>query len=103
MSESIEYIKEISKINKEESQKRRANNKTNSAKLLSSIGISYEEKNNGHHLIVFNEVFTIDFWPSTGKFIIRGDERHFRGVKLLIKIISGKYSQSDMKSLKGER
>ena len=40
-------------------------------KILKDKGINFESKNGGAHLIVDGYECVIDFWPSTGKFIVR--------------------------------
>jgi hypothetical protein len=77
---------EIYKAMKEKSRIKKESNKESSTKLLDTLCIDYESKNNGLHLIVFNENEIIDFWPSTGKFIPRKGKAG-RGVFNLIKRI----------------
>jgi hypothetical protein len=70
---------------KGESQKRRAGNRESSAKILADDGIKFESKNLGAHLIVRGELVTVDFWPGTGKWIVRGGKTG-RGVFNLLKL-----------------
>ena len=68
------------------SQEKRANNRTESARILTEAGFSFESKNDGAHLIVYSPGdFMIDFWPGTGKWIERGTLKTARGVFPLIK------------------
>lgn len=67
------------------SRERKLNNKMQSAAMLDSNGISYTTGNGGIHLVVTHNGLTADFWPTTGKFKIRGQEKYYRGVKNLIK------------------
>ena len=53
-------------------------------------------------LIVSHKGKVADLWPSTGKFNIRGDKRYFRGVRLLIKILRGDYTDEQFKSLRAD-
>lgn len=69
----------------EESKQRRAGNRENSAKILADEGIKFESKNLGAHLIVSGHSITVDFWPGTGKWIIRGGKTG-RGVFNLLKL-----------------
>jgi len=46
------------------------------------MGINIEIKNNGIHIIVDNK---IDFWPTTGKYIVRKNQKKGRGVFNMIK------------------
>lgn len=66
---------------------KRARNQAFSPTLLDDEGISYVVKNHGTHLIVTHNDLTVDFWPSTGKWIFRGDVKKpsGRGVRQLIK------------------
>lgn len=65
-------------------QQKRADNRASSAELLMSAGIAFEEKNGGAHLIVKAPSGLVDFWPGTGRWIVRGSSRAQYGVKRLI-------------------
>ena len=71
--------------NKKESQARRADNRDQSALLLTQAGIPFESKNHGAHLIVTCPHGMIDFWPGTGKWICRATGHESRGVHPLIR------------------
>lgn len=71
---------------KQESMDRRANNRENSASILEEKGIKFERKNMGAHLIVHGQVIVVDFWPGTGKWIVRGTGKTGRGVFNLLKL-----------------
>ncbi len=64
--------------------KRRSNTEY-STKLLQGIGVKFESKNLGSHLIIEGKECLIDFWPSTGKFIPRDGTKKGRGVNNLLK------------------
>lgn len=81
MSESVEIFGCL----KQESQQRRAGNRENSAQILADNCIKFDSKNLGAHLIVHGEAITVDFWPGTGKFIVRGGKTG-RGVFNLLKL-----------------
>lgn len=81
MGEACEIYPDL----KKESQQRRAGNRENSAKILEDEGVKFESKNLGAHLIVHGESVTVDFWPGTGKFIVRGGKTG-RGVFSLLKL-----------------
>lgn len=86
MSEIGDMWKDIKEQRKQESQERRTANIANSASMLVENGLVYATNNNGVHLVVTNgRGSTADFWPSTGKFNIRGQREYHRGVRLLIK------------------
>lgn len=70
--------------NRKESMQRRASNRTNSALVLQKRGISFESKNNGAHLVVGNKPNLFDFWPGTGKWICRSNQKQGRGVFTLL-------------------
>ena len=76
LSETYELMKKVSR-------EKKLSNKEFSTVLLDKMGIDYESKNNGIHLIVFNDLETIDFYPSTGKWIPRGKQAQ-RGVRKLL-------------------
>jgi len=67
---------------------KRADNTTKSTQLLEDRGILFESKNDGAHLIVASRGYpslVADFWPSTGKWIVRENGGKGRGVFPLLK------------------
>lgn len=70
------------------SKARRASNRDGSPKILEREGISFSSRNYGAHLIVYGKVRTADFWPGTGRWIIRGGKKGF-GVFNLVKLLKG--------------
>jgi hypothetical protein len=66
-------------------------------KKLDAAGIKYEVKNKGYHLVIKDLYKTIDFWPTTGVWIVRNDtykngcgeleNKRGDGVKALIQYI----------------
>lgn len=80
MTEEFEAHKEASKA-------RRADNREQSANLLTDHGVQFESKNLGAHLVVTHGERVVDFWPGTGKWIERRKTKHHRGVfKLLTRL-----------------
>jgi len=75
--EGFEFNKELGRI-------KRKKNQSWSTAYLDKCGVKYESKNGGIHLVIGNR---FDFWPSTGKFINRKDQRAGRGVRNLIKLL----------------
>lgn len=69
----------------ERSRIKRESNRANSAKTLQTFGIPFTTHNYGAHLIIKCAEQTIDFWPGTGKWIIRGGPDGKRGVMKLVK------------------
>ena len=84
MARNIERAVELGLT--QESIERRASNRESSATLLTERGIVFEAKNSGAHLIVKHGDKVADFWPGTGKFIVRGGKQG-RGVFNLLKKI----------------
>ncbi len=76
-----DYWRGVKPFLKEQSQKKRANNRESSAELLKTAGIPFVSKNDGAHLIVDERC---DFWPGTGLWMVRGSGRKNRGVQNLI-------------------
>lgn len=75
---------------REESMRKRAANRENSARILREKGIPFEEKSAGVHLILKardGEPFA-DFWPGTGLWIIRATQRRGRGVFKLAALVT---------------
>lgn len=62
---------------------KRADNRKNGAKYLADMGVSFEAKNDGAHLIVQHNGKTADYWPGTGKFKVR-EGKWDRGVTNLM-------------------
>lgn len=73
---------------KKQKNKKKAENNEYSTNLLTKENISFESKNGGNYLIVAGVNSIIDFWPSTGKFIVRGGING-RGVRKVINIAKG--------------
>lgn len=67
-------------------QHKRASNREKSQQLLVKHGVTFTIHNSGAHLIVHSPEGLIDFWPGTGKWIIRG-KADGRGVFNLLKRI----------------
>jgi hypothetical protein len=78
-SEMGEYWRDVKSVGRE----RRAANQDSSSRILSESGLSFETKNLGTHLIITHGERTVDFWPSTGLWIVRKG-RTGRGVHGLI-------------------
>ena len=70
------------------SQDKRALNREQSPKILERAGLLFMAHNNGAHLVVEGENEIADFWPGTGKWIIRVTQQDGRGVRNLIKALS---------------
>jgi hypothetical protein len=70
---------------RKQSQERRANNRDSSAQILTSKGVIFTSNNGGAHLIIRYGSGHIDFWPGTGKWIVRGSDVKGRGVFELLK------------------
>lgn len=83
--ESDDDLGEMFKALRADKKEKRALNTERSTQILVDHGIKFESKNNGAHLIVTGLNGLIDFWPSTGKYIVRkgGDGR---GVFNLLKL-----------------
>ena len=72
------------KAMRELSQEKRERNRAASTAILRRVGIPFESKNDGAHLIV---LYAIDFWPGTGLWIVRKTKKKGRGVRNLLAII----------------
>lgn len=67
------------------SKVKRAQNRSFSAAKLSDEDIRFDERNDGAHLIVYaSDRKTVDFWPGTGLWKVRGSYTEGRGVFKLI-------------------
>jgi hypothetical protein len=72
----------------EHRKERRVRNTTRSTQLLKDKGVEFEAKNGGCHLRISHGDETVDFWPSTGLFMVKNVEKG-RGVHNLLKYING--------------
>lgn len=72
---------------KNASQARRAGNREESPKLLTAAGVTFTTHNLGAHLIVDGPECVVDFWPGTGKWIVRKGGPTGRGVFKLLKFL----------------
>lgn len=52
-----------------------AYNRASSAQILEDLAIDHEIKNMGLHIIVKHSGLVVDFWPGTGKWIVRGNPK----------------------------
>lgn len=99
MGDVGEAFKATKEMRKAESKQRKESNYSSSVQMLIDNGIGFEDK--GYHLIVKHNGMTADFWPTTGKFNIRKTPKYKRGVRMLIKLLRGDYSENDFKSITG--
>ena len=76
-------LAETFRLMKEHTKQKKLSNIEYSTQLLIDKGVEFESKNGGVHLIVTHNGSIADFWPSTGKFQIRG-KGYSRGVKNLL-------------------
>lgn len=92
MGDMGEYWADVKPHLKEQRRERRAHNTDCSTSLLRQRGITFESKNNGHHLVIRRGLHAFDFWPSGGLWHYRTPKKTVvkgRGVfKLLAKIAS---------------
>lgn len=82
-----DYFRDTKEFRESESKKRKERNLNGSTRMLEKNGFDFEEKNGGVHLVVKHNGKIADFWPTTGKFCIRGTNQYKRGVRLLIKLM----------------
>lgn len=74
------------KFMRERSRAKRSHNREQSATLLENSGIEFERKNDGAHLIILSNP-KIDFYPGTGLWRVRGENKSHRGVRHLLKYL----------------
>lgn len=79
-------MKETFILVRKQRQEKRNHNKEQSTNLLRQAEISFESKNSGNHLIILSTP-KIDFYPSTGLWKVRGDNKNHRGVMALLKYL----------------
>lgn len=81
MGDMGEMFKAWNKAKKE----KKLSNQMFSYELVNASFDKVEQKNGGVHLICHHNERIADFWPSTGKYSIRGTKKYKRGVKNLIR------------------
>lgn len=70
-----------------EKQQKRRDNTLYSTALLQRAGVLFTVKNGGAHLVVLAGPHEVDFWPSTGLWIVRGQKAKRGGVRKLIEFV----------------
>lgn len=83
-----EDIGDYYRAKREQSKAKRASNREQSTQMLVDAKVRFESKNDGAHLIINGGKTTIDFWPGTGKWLVRGDKRWNRGIAKLLGLIA---------------
>lgn len=83
MGDMGEHFKDV----KDAGKAKRENNRESSANVLRENNIHFTTNNGGIHLIVEGKDGFIDFWPGTGRWIIRGVAKSGFGVRNLVKEI----------------
>ena len=84
MGDMGDYWQDVRPAMIKESQRKRASNRAYSALTLSNLGVVFESRNDGAHLIVQGLSSVIDYWPGTGLWRERGSVATGRGVKSLV-------------------
>ena len=78
---------EVWRAHRKHRQEKRHANQQSSTEILTARGIQFESKNAGVHLIVRHNDHVVDFWPSTGRWIARGNNRSGRGIQKLFQYL----------------
>jgi len=93
MGDMGDYWRDVKGHFKERSKQKRQSNTDWSTQHLTNLGIAFESKNNGVHLVIKHNNKVVDFWPSTGRFICRSgkmDDYDSRGINRLVKYLNSK-------------
>jgi len=90
MSEEAEFWNDLKEIKRD----KKRDNTASSTALLQRLGALFESKNNGAHLVVQSGHNVVDFWPSTGLWIVRGEKTKRRGVRKLEAFIRKNWGES---------
>ena len=70
----------------ETKRQKKYQNQEQSTRILEKESIPFESKNYGTHLVIQTKP-VIDFWPSTGLWIVRGKDIKKRGVRGLLRYL----------------
>jgi len=87
MGEMGQAWKATKGIRKAYSAAKRSRNYEYAINTLKRENISYLLNNDGYHLIVNHNKMVIDYWPTTGKFSVRGSGIYQRGINKLMRIL----------------
>ena len=79
----------------EQRKTNRSNNREHSAKMLRTFDIEFTSHNTGAHLIIKCGDGFIDFWPGTGKWLVRGESVSKRGVMSLVEFYQFKLKEKN--------
>ena len=80
----VNEVSEMWRDYHEMKQQKKRSNLEHSTSQLADCGIPFVSHNGGIHLVVTKEARTIDYWPSTGLWWIRGTTHKRRGIQKLI-------------------
>lgn len=72
---------------RQRAKEKRVQNTIYSTSLLDSKGVNYVTHNGGAHLMISEAGAIIDYWPSTGLWICRGNPYKHRGVQSLLRYL----------------
>ncbi len=81
MGDWADAMKALKQANAEYRSEMRADAVT----TLTALGVSFDTKNNGAHLIVRHGGKVVDFWPGTERWRVRGQTRYAFGIDKLLK------------------
>jgi hypothetical protein len=70
---------------RKQQQAKRESNREHGAEALRKAGVPVQSKNLGAHLIVGDN--HVDYWPGTGKWIVRKTKKQGRGIAALLKFL----------------
>ena len=84
----MSYSAEDFKLLRAESRVLRAIKRKSGPERLVKEGIPFDSNNDGAHLVVHRQGYTIDYWPGTDRWNIRGGAKKF-GLEALVKYVKG--------------
>lgn len=85
MGDEGDFWRDLKPAMQEASKQKRKRNREHAVQILTDVEVPFVSKNNGIHLIVYGRNCIIDFWPGTGKYIIRGGKTG-RGVRHVLEL-----------------
>lgn len=82
-----EYWRDVREFRRD----KKRSNAVSSAERLREAGVAFEQLNHGSHFVVRHNGLVVDFWPTTGVFIVRdldpAARRRGRGVFNLLDLL----------------
>lgn len=85
---------DLYRAKKKHSQAKKQSNKENSLQVLDTAGVEHTVQGNNTHVIIKHKGTTVDFYPTTGLWLVRVPSKRGRGVLKLLAYLGIKLKPS---------